>query len=196
MQAWQRLSCNRDAELMLTNKKRPNYSGCHSRTKLRNPFALWKPKGGSSPISFGGGKGTFDSSFVINYCKRHKLKGFKELTFDNIKNYVPKAPFGAEGQLSKDNLCRLLGINGVEDVHTSSNDCLLEWKLFEKFYGKKLFFDGNDLFSFDENYILPVSKSNASPELRQYKGIEPFNIKGHLTEIFQYSFSRKIFKGN
>lgn len=145
-------------------------------------------------LSYGGGKGTFDSSFAINYCKRHKLKGFKELAFDNIKNYVPKAPFGAEGQLSKDNLCRLLGINGVEDVHTSSNDCLLEWKLFEKLYGKKLFFDGNDLFSFDENYIVPVSKLNASPELRQYKDIEAFNIRGHLTEIFQYSFSRKSLK--
>lgn len=106
----------------------------------------------------------------------------------------PKAPFGAEGQLSKDNLCRLLGINGVEDVHTSSNDCLLEWKLFEKLYGKKLFFDGNDLFSFDENYIVPVSKLNASPELRQYKGIEPFTKRGYLKEIFQYSFSRKSLK--
>lgn len=82
----------------------------------------------------------------------------------------------------------------MEDVHTSSNDCLLEWKLFEKLYGKKLFFDGNDLFSFDENYIVPVSKLNASPELRQYKGIEPFNIRGHLKEIFQYSFSRKSLK--
>lgn len=145
-------------------------------------------------LSYSGGTGTFDSSFAINYCKRHKLKGFKELAFDNIKNYVPKVPYGAEGQLSKDNLCRLLGINGVEDVHTSSNDCLLEWKLFEKLYGKKLFFDGNDLFSFDENYIVPVSKLNASPELRQYKGIEPFNIRGHLTEIFQYSFSQKSLK--
>lgn len=82
----------------------------------------------------------------------------------------------------------------MEDVHTSSNDCLLEWKLFEKLYGKKLFFDGNDLFSFDENYIVPVSKLNASPELRQYKGIEPFTKRGHLTEIFQYSFSRQSLK--
>lgn len=81
MQAWQRLSCNRDAKLMLTNKKStPDYSGCHSRTKPRNPFALWKPKGGSSPISFGGANGArtrhlihaMDALSQMSYCPIHK----------------------------------------------------------------------------------------------------------------------------
>lgn len=33
-------------------------------------------------LSFSGWKGTFDFSFIINYCKRHSLVGFENLKYD------------------------------------------------------------------------------------------------------------------
>ena len=75
-------------------------------------------------LSYSGGQGTFDLSFVQNYCKRHGIIGFENLQFENIKSRIPTAPFGTEGQLTKDNLCRMFGIEGVNEIHSSYNDCI------------------------------------------------------------------------
>lgn len=116
-------------------------------------------------LSFSGGKGTFDYTFLTNYCKRHNLFGFENLQYENIKSLLPTAGFGYAGQMTKDNLCKLLGIDGVQDVHSSQNDCILEWKLFEKIKDGNLFFINNHLYRFSEEYIVPVSHLNANPEM-------------------------------
>lgn len=72
------------------------------------------------------GPDDFDSLFVQNYFKRQGVKGFENLESENIKKYVPSGAFELAGSASKDNMCKLFGIEGVKDVHSGLNDCLLE----------------------------------------------------------------------
>ncbi len=141
-------------------------------------------------LSYSGGQGTFDSSFVINYCKRHGITGFENLQFMNIKQAVPHAPFWAQGQLTKDNLCRIFGIEGVSEVHSGQNDCVLEWKLFEKLDGQPVFFIQDNLFRYHPEYILPVTYISQHPELPGLAGIEIPHVLGYPKPIFEYEFPK------
>lgn len=143
-------------------------------------------------LSFSGGKGTFDYTFLINYCKRHNLYGFEDLQYENIKSLLPTAGFGYEGQMTKDNLCRLFGIDGVQEIHSSQNDCILEWKLFEKIKDGNLFFINNRLYKFSEEYIVPVSHLNSNPEMARIAKINIPHIIAHCTEVYKYAFPKKI----
>lgn len=143
-------------------------------------------------LSFSGGKGTFDFTFIINYCKRHNLVGFENLHYENIKTMFPNAGYGLEGQMSKDNLCRLLKIDGVQDVHSSMNDCILEWKLFEKIKTEQLFFIGQHLFKYHEGYIVPVSYLNNHPELMAFADIKVPYIVGTAKPIYEFSLPKKV----
>ena len=143
-------------------------------------------------LSFSGGQGTFDSSFVQNYCRRQMVTGFDNLKYENIKSRIPQAPFGAEGQLTKDNLCRLFGIEGVSEVHSSYNDCILEWKLFEKLESECVFFINEHLFKYTPEYIIPCSYLNQNPDLVRYANIKVPNINGDAIELFKLGFPKKI----
>ena len=145
-------------------------------------------------LSFSGGQGTFDSTFIINYCKRHNLVGFENLHYENIKSMFPKAGFGLEGQMSKDNLCRLLKIDGVQNVHSSMNDCILEWKLFEKIKTEKLLFIDQHLFKYHEGYIIPVSYLNNHPELISFANITVPYIMGKANAIYEFSLPKNALK--
>ena len=142
-------------------------------------------------LSFSGGKGTFDSTFLINYCKRHNLYGFENLQYENIKSFLPSAGYGYEGQMTKDNLCLLFGIDGVQETHSSQNDCILEWKLFEKVKDGKLFFRNNHLYRYNEKYIIPVSYLNSNPELETIAKINAPPI-AHCSEKYKYFFPKRI----
>lgn len=143
-------------------------------------------------LSFSGGAGTFDSSFIINYCKRHNLIGFEDLHYENIKSMCPRAGYGFEGKMTKDNLCGLLGIKGVQKVHSSLNDCILEWKLFEKIYNQPLFFIGQDLFKYHDGYIVPVTYLNKHPDLVAFAGISVPDVVGKANCIFEYELPEKV----
>lgn len=145
-------------------------------------------------LSFSGGQGTFDFTFVQNYCKRHNIVGFEDLKIENIKNRIPKAPFGCEGQLTKDNLCRIFGISGVSEIHSSYNDCILEWKLFEKLESECVFFIDKHLFKYTPDYIIPYTYLFKHKELVKYAGIKIPAIQGKATEIFKLTFAKKIIK--
>ena len=145
----------------------------------------------STILSFSGGKGMFDPSFLINYCKRHNLSGIENLKFMNIKSLFPEAPFGSRGQLTKDNLCNMFGITGVEEVHSSMNDCVLEWKLFEKVYNKKLFCIQNNIYNFKDDYIVPASYASRYPELFEFAGVKAPMVLGYTEKIFEYDFPEK-----
>ncbi|MBD5131095.1 MAG: hypothetical protein HDT28_00640 [Clostridiales bacterium] len=142
-------------------------------------------------LSFSGGKGTFDFTFLTNYCKRHNLNGFEDLQYENIKSFLPRAGYGYEGQMTKDNLCMLFGIDGVQETHSSQNDCILEWKLFEKVKDGRLFFRNNHLYRWNEKYIIPVSYLNSNPELETIAKINapPTAL---CSEIYKYSFPKSI----
>ena len=145
-------------------------------------------------LSYSGGKGEFDSAFVQNYCKRHGIVGFENLQFENIKSRIPKAPFGSEGKLSKDNLCNMFGIEGVSDIHSSYNDCILEWKLFENLESECVFFINYELYRCTPEYIIPVSYLLKYPELAKYAGIHVPNVQGKATELFKLEFPKSLIK--
>ena len=145
-------------------------------------------------LSFSGGTGTFDSSFVQNYCKRHEIFGFDNLKFENIKSRIPSAPFGTEGQLTKDNLCRMFGVEGVNEIHSSCNDCLLEWKLFEKLESECVFFIGEHLFKYTPNYIIPYSYLFQHPDLVRYADIKVPYVEGKVIELYKLGFPKKLIK--
>ena len=145
-------------------------------------------------LSYSGGKGTFDSGFIQNYCKRRGIHGFENLQFENIKNKIPEAPYGSEGQLTKDNLCRIFGIEGVSEVHSSYNDCILEWKLFEKLETECVFFIDNHLYKYTPEYIIPVSYLIRYPELASCANVTIPNIIGNATELLKLEFPKKLIK--
>lgn len=142
-------------------------------------------------LSYSGGEGKFDSSFVINYCKRHNLVGFENLHFENIKDSVPYPGYGFADQMSKDNLCKLFKIDGVDEMHTSLNDCILEWKLFEKIKNQPLFFIGQDMFKYNEKYIMPISYLLNHPELTDNTNLTLPFIEGKATCIFDYTLPKE-----
>ena len=100
--------------------------------------------------------GNIDEKFMKNYLKRKKIKGFDKLKFYNFKHDIISSRF-SEGNITKDNLCRIYGIDNIQEVHTGLNDCILEWQLFKKMNGNKLIIINNEVFEFNKDYIIPVS---------------------------------------
>ena len=143
-------------------------------------------------LSFSGGKGTFDPLFITNYFKRHSITGFDNLRFENIKSRLPRTPYGCEGELTKDNLCRMFKIEGVEKIHTSYNDCILEWKLFEKLESGGFFFSNDRLFKYTPEYIIPCTVLLNYPELAEYANIKVPNVQGEANELFKIHCPKKL----
>lgn len=69
--------------------------------------------------------GKIDETFIKNYLKRQKIKGFEKLSFFNFKKNIISSSFTCVN-LSKDNLCKAFKIRGVKKVHSGINDCILE----------------------------------------------------------------------
>lgn len=129
----------------------------------------------------------FDEKMLKNYFKRKRLKGFESFNFYNFKTDVISSKY-SEGNVTKDNLCNLYGISNVQEIHTSSNDCILEWKLFEKMNGKTLFITNNNVFEMNSDYIVPISYFNTHPNLKKYVTNFPYiNIETHLVKRFEFS---------
>ena len=145
-------------------------------------------------LSYSGGQGKFDSSFINNYCKRHKLHGFENLDYVNIKSCLPRVPFGSEGQLTKDNLCRIFKIKGVDDVHSSMNDCILEYQLFDKLLHGNIFFIGHHIFAYHPEYIIPVSYLNNCDLLAKYAKIDLKPLTGNVEKIYEYKLPDNVAK--
>ena len=109
--------------------------------------------------------GNLDERFIKNYFKRKKLKGFELMNFYNFKHDIISSTF-TEGNITKDNLCRIYGIDNILEVHTGANDCLLEWQLFKKMNGNKLLITSNNVFELNENYIIPASYLSTYPNFK------------------------------
>ena len=98
--------------------------------------------------------GNLDERFIKNYFKRKQLNGYEMLNFYNFKHDIISSGF-SNGIVTKDNLCRIYGIKIVSDVHSGANDCILEWELFKKIYGKKLLITERKVFELNKDYIIP-----------------------------------------
>ena len=111
--------------------------------------------------------GSLDERFIKNYFIRKRISGYEKMRFYNFKHDIISSRF-SEGNITKDNLCILFGIEGVQAVHTGENDCLLEWKLFEKLNGRRLLITRNRVFEFNEDYIIPASYLSYYPNLKYH----------------------------
>lgn len=137
--------------------------------------------------------GNIDEKFIKNYLKRKKLKGYEVMNFYNFKHDIISSKFSG-GVVTKDNLCKIYGIDNVLEVHSSANDCILEWELFKKMNGKKLFITGRNVFEFNNNYVIPVSYLSTYPNFKYCVGnIPKIEYKSRVVKKFEVS-SRKIKK--
>ena len=116
--------------------------------------------------------GSLDEKFIKNYFKRKHLYGFEKMSFYNFKKDIISSRFSG-GNVTKDNLCNLFGIKNVQEIHTGANDCVLEWELFKKINGKKLFITNDKVFEMNSDYIVPVSYLSSHPNLKSYLGDLP-----------------------
>lgn len=116
--------------------------------------------------------GSLDEKFIKNYFKRKHLYGFEKMSFYNFKKDIISSRFSG-GNVTKDNLCNLFEIENVQDIHAGANDCVLEWELFKKINGKKLFITDDKVFEMNHDYIVPVSYLSSHPNLKSYMGELP-----------------------
>lgn len=100
--------------------------------------------------------GGIDEKFIKNYLKRKKLQGYEKMTFYNFKHDIIASAFTG-GNVTKDNLCKIYGIDNIQEIHSGENDCLLEWQLFRKMNGNKLLITDNNVFELNSEYIIPAS---------------------------------------
>lgn len=127
--------------------------------------------------------GSIDEKFIKSYCKRNNIEGFEKLHFFNFKHNIISSRFST-GNITKDNLCRLYGIENVKNIHSGENDCILEWKLFEKIYNKFLLITKNNVFELNDNYIIPVSYLETYSNFKYYREIPKVYISTKVIKKF------------
>lgn len=132
--------------------------------------------------------GNFDEKFLCNYLKRHKILGADILRFENIKDLIVS---NAQGAMSKDNLCKVFNIDGITETHSGLNDCILEWKLFEKIYGEQLLIINNNMYKFSKDYIVPVSYLVSYNNIAHLANIMLPNLNPVINKEFEMSLSRQ-----
>lgn len=108
-----------------------------------------------------------DKRFIKKYFARHNLEGYNYFYFYNIKDDIFSSSF-SHGNITKDNLCKILNIENVTEKHSGINDCILEWKLFEAIDNGKLIVINDDVFRLTEDYMIPVSYICNYPKLKKY----------------------------
>lgn len=131
----------------------------------------------------------FDAMFLSAYMKRHKILGYEKLKFYNFKRNIISSRY-SHGNISKDNLCVLFNVEGVQKIHSASNDCKLEWKLFEKMDGYSYLVtegDGGDnVFRLNDDYIIPASLLASHPNLSRVLPERPYiECQSHLIKSFE-----------
>lgn len=131
----------------------------------------------------------FDEQFLAEYMKRHRLFGFEKLHFYNFKRNIISSKY-SQGNITKDNLCSVFGIEGVKSIHSSSNDCKLEWELFQKMDGYiYLITEGqgvDNVFRLNDDYIIPASLLSSHPQLSHLLRERPYiECQSHLVKSFE-----------
>ena len=128
--------------------------------------------------------GRIDKTFINAYCKRHKISGVDKMNFYNFKHQIIASSFSS-GNVTKDNLCRIFGIDNVQDVHSGANDCLLEWELFKKLNNNFLIVTGTNVFELNDKYIVPVSYLQTYNNFKYYRDIPKVFIKTKTVRKFE-----------
>ncbi|MBQ9181834.1 MAG: hypothetical protein IJ134_04300 [Bacilli bacterium] len=141
--------------------------------------------------------GSIDEKFMKNYMKRKGLKGFEKLIFYNFKHDIISSSFSS-GEVSKDNLCMMYGIDGIQKIHSGINDCILEWKLFERMNNKKLIVLYNGVYELSDDYIVPVSYLSNYPNFKyMIDNLPLINYRSQIIKEFTITNSKiKKFETN
>lgn len=125
-------------------------------------------------LTYGGARGAsgrgFDERFLRQYFDDHGLVGVDKLHFFDFKRLIHSGR-STSFPVTKDNLCRAFGIGGVSSTHTSKNDCMLEWKLFEAMDGQHLLVTEGNVFKLNHGYVVPASYLDSFSGLREYAGV-------------------------
>lgn len=135
----------------------------------------------------------FDEKFLKEYMRRHSIYGFNDLKFQSIKRQFLSSIYSG-GNVSKDNLCIAFGIEGVSDIHSSENDCLLEWRLFEKMDGDYfLITHGNThdyVYRMNSEYVIPASYLVSYPNLNRLIRNRPYiKCESKLVKVFEFEIA-------
>lgn len=133
-----------------------------------------------------------DGTFLRKYFSRHGLTGIEDWKIYNFKQDIFSSAYQG-GNCTKDNLCRLYKIENVTKVHSGANDCRLEWELFQAMNGKNLLVTGNDVFEFNEEYIVPVTFRSLFPNFKRKYPLPPIQIVNRET-VFRYPLETPIEK--
>lgn len=146
-------------------------------------------------LTFGGSNGVsgrgFDERFLAQYFEDHGLTGFDKLCFLDFRKMI-HAGGDRSFPVTKDNLCRAFGIGGVSDMHTSKNDCLLEWKLFKAMDGHHLLVTKGNVFKLNRDYVIPASYLDRFSRLREYAGIPKRYVQ--TEQVFVHALSKEATK--
>ena len=108
-----------------------------------------------------------DKRFIKKYFERHQLDGYGYFRFYNFKNDIFSSSYSS-GNITKDNLCRILKIKNVSEKHSGVNDCILEWNLFDAMDNGNLIVINDDVFKFSSDYMIPASYICNYPNLKKY----------------------------
>lgn len=129
--------------------------------------------------------GSIDEKFIKNYFKRKRLCGYEKLHFFNFKRNIISSRFSG-GNITKDNLCHLYGIDNVQELHTGANDCLLEWELFKKMDNNRLLITHDKVFEFNEDYIVPASYLATYPNFKYHtQNLPCFKCSSRVVKKFE-----------
>jgi hypothetical protein len=115
------------------------------------------------------------------------------LKFENIKNRIASSSY-TTGNLTKDNLCNALGIEGVSEIHSGVNDCYLEWQLFEQFVCDKLLIKNNYIYKFSEDYVIPASYLTSFPKLAEFANVDVPKLSYQNSLLYEYYLPPKLTK--
>lgn len=144
--------------------------------------------------------GSLDEKFMKYYFLRHRLSGIDEFEFYNFKHDIISSRF-SEGNITKDNLCKIFKIENILDVHSADNDCILEWKLYERLNGGQLLITNNKVFEFKTgDYIVPASYISTYPNFKYHlppmpriganaETVKVIKVKGGSLKKFQTNFN-------
>ena len=135
--------------------------------------------------------GNFDYDFLFNYFKRHNLSGLENLKFQNIKDMIAS---NGSGNISKDNLCKIFHIENITNLHSGLNDCILEWKLFEKIHNDNILVINNGVFKYSPNYVIPVSYLLRFKNLREIANIELPILDFTHEKVYELEFPPNLVK--
>ncbi len=140
-------------------------------------------------LSYSGSK--FDYDCLNHYFIRHGIQGWDKLNFKNIKDFIASY---ASGEVTKDAMCQLLGINGVSDIHTSLNDCILEWKLFKNICNNPLVIINEHVYQYSMDYKVPITYLINYANLQDIANIKLKDLHYSKNTIYEFFLPQNLIK--